>query len=46
MDIYRSNRIVVLGLKRFRAEKKVKTFIKYPMELKLGSFILGTFLLI
>jgi len=40
MEIYKSNKVLVLAFKRFNRGFKVKDFIEFPIEgLNIGSFV-------
>lgn len=41
MDIYRVNKILIIGFKRFKSDRKIKSLINYPHILDLSQFILS-----
>jgi hypothetical protein len=42
MQIYNTNKILVIGLKRFKINKKIKCFVKYPLNgLDLTNYVVG-----
>jgi hypothetical protein len=43
MDIYKTNKILLLGLKRFRHGRKLKNKITFPIKsLDLSTYVLST----
>ncbi len=45
MDIYKTNKILLLGLKRFRGSRKIKNKINFPIKnLDLSNYILSKIL--
>lgn len=42
MDFYKVGKILVLGLKRFKLDRKIKTMVKFPHRLDMGPYVLGT----
>lgn len=41
MDIYKTGKILLMALKRFKSDRKIKTEIKFPLRLNLGPYILS-----
>lgn len=42
MQIYNSNKILVIGLKRFKINRKIKCFVKFPLNgLDLTDYVVG-----
>lgn len=47
MEIYKTNKILVLAFKRFNRGSKVKDFVEFPLEgLNLGPYIKSKFIFI
>lgn len=46
MEIYNINKILVIGLKRFKLNKKIKCFVKFPVNgLDLTDIVKGILML-
>lgn len=47
MEIYNINKILVIGLKRFKLNRKIKCFVKFPVNgLDLTDIVKGILLVI